>query len=123
MKFRPEHIKPSKENPFAKDLLMRKQYADVLTQIVKHAEDGFTLSINADWGYGKTTFVKMWEAMLQSDEYKTIYFNAWESDFVADPMMALIDGLRNGFETEDLPKYFFLSWFVRRRRHSTWCFR
>lgn len=103
MKFRPEHIKPSKENPFAKDLLMRKQYADVLTQIVKHAEDGFTLSINADWGYGKTTFVKMWEAMLQSDEYKTIYFNAWESDFVADPMMALIDGLRNGFETEDLP--------------------
>ena len=104
MKFRPEHIKPSKENPFAKDLLMRKQYADVLTQIVKHAEDGFTLSINADWGYGKTTFVKMWEAMLQSNEYKTIYFNAWESDFVADPMMALIDGLRNGFETEDLPK-------------------
>ena len=104
MKFRPEHIKPSKENPFAKDLLMRKQYADVLTQIVKHAEDGFTLSINADWGYGKTTFVKMWEAMLQSNEYKTIYFNAWGSDFVADPMMALIDGLRNGFETEDLPK-------------------
>ena len=103
MKFRPEHIKPSKENPFAKDLLMRKQYADVLTQIVKHAEDGFTLSINADWGYGKTTFVKMWEAMLQSEEYKTIYFNAWESDFVADPMMALIDGLRNGFETKDLP--------------------
>ena len=66
--------------------------------------DYFTLSINADWGYGKTTFVKMWEAMLQSNEYKTIYFNAWESDFVADPMMALIDGLRNGFETEDLPK-------------------
>lgn len=103
MKFRPKHIKPSPKNPFGADLLNRKQYADVLTQIVKHAEDGFTLSINADWGYGKTTFVKMWEAMLQSEEYKTIYFNAWESDFVADPMMALIDGLRNGFETKDLP--------------------
>lgn len=102
MKFRPEEIKPTLENPFEADLLERKQYADVLTQIVKNAEDGFTLSINADWGYGKTTFVKMWDAMLQSEGYKTIYFNAWESDFVSEPMMALIDGLRNGYSSKDL---------------------
>lgn len=104
MKLKPNKIEPKPENPFGKDLLNRKQYADVLTQIVKNTEDGFTLSINADWGYGKTTFVKMWEAMLQSEGYKTIYFNAWESDFVADPMMALIDGLRSGFEEQDLPQ-------------------
>lgn len=104
MKLKPQKIEPKTENPFGKDLLNRKQYADVLTQIVKNTEDGFTLSINADWGYGKTTFVKMWEAMLQSEGYKTIYFNAWESDFVAEPMMALIDGLRSGFEEQDLPQ-------------------
>lgn len=104
MKLKPKNIVPKPENPFGKDLLNRKQYADVLTQIVKNTEDGFTLSINADWGYGKTTFVKMWDAMLQSEGYKTIYFNAWESDFVADPMMALIDGLRSGFEEQDLPQ-------------------
>lgn len=103
MQLKSKEIKISKANPFREDLLNREQYANILTQIVKNAEGGFTLSINADWGYGKTTFVKMWEAMLQSEEYKTIYFNAWESDFVADPMMALIDGLRNGFETKDLP--------------------
>jgi hypothetical protein len=104
MKFNPQKIEPKAENPFGKDLLNRKQYADVLTRIIKNTEDGFTLSINADWGYGKTTFVKMWDAMLQSEGYKTIYFNAWESDFVADPMMALIDGLRSGFEEQDLPQ-------------------
>lgn len=104
MKLKPKNIVPKPENPFKDDLLNRKQYADVLTQIVKNTEDGFTLSINADWGYGKTTFVKMWDAMLQSEGYKTIYFNAWESDFVADPMMALIDGLRSGFEEQDLPQ-------------------
>ena len=95
MKFNPQKIEPKAENPFGNDLLNRKQYAEVLTQIVKNTEDGFTLSINADWGYGKTTFVKMWETMLQSEGYKTIYFNAWESDFVSEPMLALIDGLRN----------------------------
>lgn len=95
MKLRPKKIEIPKENPFKHDLLKREQYANVLTQIVENTESGFTLSINADWGYGKTTFVKMWETMLQSEGYKTIYFNAWESDFVADPMMALIDGLVN----------------------------
>lgn len=103
MHLRPKEIEPDQKNPFSKDLLNRKQYADILTQIVKHAEGGFTLSINADWGYGKTTFIKMWEKVLQNEGYYTIYFNAWETDFVADPMMALIDGLRNGFEAKDLP--------------------
>ena len=103
MHLRPKEIEPDQKNPFSKDLLNRKQYADVLTQIVKNTEGGFTLSINADWGYGKTTFIKMWEKILQNEGYQTIYFNAWETDFVADPMMALIDGLRNGFEAKDLP--------------------
>ena len=104
MRLKPKEIVITKEEPFKEDLLNRKQYADVLTQIVKNTEGGFTLSINADWGYGKTTFVKMWKASLQNEGYYTIYFNAWETDFVADPMMALIDGLREGFDSKDLPQ-------------------
>ena len=95
MQLKSKEIKISKANPFREDLLNREQYANTLTQIVKNTEGGFTLSINADWGYGKTTFIKMWDKMLQKKGYKTIYFNAWETDFVADPMMALMDGLRN----------------------------
>lgn len=103
MNLRTKEIVPQPADPFKDDLLNRKCYANVLTNIIKQTGSGFTLSINADWGYGKTTFVKMWEAMLQSEGYKTIYFNAWETDFVADPMLALIDGLRNGIKAEDLP--------------------
>lgn len=109
MKLRPEEIDPKPEDPFAGDLLKREQYAKVLTQIVQNTESGFTLSINADWGYGKTTFVKMWDAMLRRIGYKTIYFNAWESDFVADPMMALIDGIIDSLGkslSEDNRKFF-----------------
>ena len=104
MDLRTKDIKISNENPFEHDLLKRDKYVNNLTQIVKNTKGGFTLSINADWGYGKTTFVKMWEASLQNEGYKTIYFNAWETDFVADPMMALIDGLREGFDSKDLPQ-------------------
>lgn len=104
MNLKTKEIEPKNDLPFKEDLLDRQQYASVLTNIVTNTKDGFTLAVTANWGYGKTTFVKMWEASLQNEGYKTIYFNAWESDFVADPMMALIDGLRSGFEEQDLPK-------------------
>lgn len=105
MKLKPQRITIDPKNPYDGNLLFRnEQAAQALMRIVKNSEGGFTLSINADWGYGKTTFVKMWNIVLQKEGYKTIYFNAWESDFVADPMMALIDGLREGFESKDLPQ-------------------
>lgn len=105
MNIKPQEITIDPNNPYDGNRLFRnEQAAKALTQIVKHTQSGYTLSINADWGYGKTTFVKMWNVELQKEGYKTIYFNAWESDFVADPMMALIDGLREGFESKDLPQ-------------------
>lgn len=105
MNIKPQEITIDPNNPYDGNLLFRnKQAAKALTQIVKHTQSGYTLSINADWGYGKTTFVKMWNVELQKEGYKTIYFNAWESDFVADPMMALIDGFREGFDSKDLPQ-------------------
>lgn len=105
MKLKHETIVPTPKDPFDGNLLFRNENAaTALTRIVENTEGGYTLSINADWGYGKTTFVKMWDLKLQEKGYKTIYFNAWESDFVSDPMMALIDGLRSGFEEQDLPQ-------------------
>lgn len=105
MNIKPQEITIDPNNPYDGNLLFRnEQAAKALTQIVKHTQSGYTLSINADWGYGKTTFVKMWNVELQKEGYKTIYFNAWESDFVADPMMALIDGFREGFDSKDLPQ-------------------
>lgn len=77
MKLKQEDIELSVKNPFDGDILFRnKTSADVLTQILKHTKGGFTLSVNADWGYGKTTFVKMWEIALRKEGYTTIYFNA-----------------------------------------------
>ncbi len=105
MNIKPKEIIIDPNNPYDGNRLFRnEQAAKALTQIVKHTQSGYTLSINADWGYGKTTFVKMWNVELQKEGYKTIYFNAWESDFVADPMMALIDGFREGFDSKDLPQ-------------------
>ena len=78
MQLRTQEISITKEAPFKEDLLNREECAKILTQIVQHTEGGFTLSINADWGYGKTTFVKMWEKVLQNrlraDHYRAKHY-------------------------------------------------
>lgn len=54
-------------NTFDNDLLDRKQVAINLTNIIKFKSDLKVLAIDSSWGTGKTTFVKMWEYMLDND--------------------------------------------------------
>ncbi|KOS08110.1 hypothetical protein AM493_20205 [Flavobacterium akiainvivens] len=94
MSLRHSDIVIDENNPFANCKLERKKYADVLTQIVKAYDTGFVLAINNKWGTGKTTFVKMWQATLELQKYKAIYFNAWENDFEDNALTALMGELK-----------------------------
>ena len=92
MRIKPVQIDTPQGDPFANDKLERKQYAKILTSLIENADDGFTMSIDAEWGNGKTTFVRMWQTYLQQEGYTTIYINAWENDFyTADPFAVLIN--------------------------------
>lgn len=82
------------ENPFKNCRLKRQSYAEALTSIIKSYADGFVMSINNEWGTGKTTFVKMLQAHLTKEGLSTIYFNAWEHDFEGNPLTAIISELK-----------------------------
>lgn len=89
------------ESPFANDALDRQKHAEILTSVVNsYSETGCVLAINGKWGTGKTTFVNMWRALLIQNGYKTLYFNAWESDYMDDPLVALISEIR-GLNADD----------------------
>lgn len=77
-------------NPFVNCKLDREKYADILTSVIDSNRDGFVLAIDGKWGTGKSTFVKMWQRKMADYEYKTLYFNAWENDFVSEPMVGLL---------------------------------
>ena len=73
-------IEISEQDPFANDKLERKPFANVLTTIINlYSDKGCVLSINGEWGSGKTTFIKMWQQQLKNNGYRTIYFNAWKT--------------------------------------------
>ena len=83
------------DNPFQNDLFDRKTIAENFMKIFKTDEEGIILSIDSAWGTGKTTFIKMWEMMINNsneykDKYETFYFNAWENDYIQDPLLAIL---------------------------------
>lgn len=90
----PNHLSEM-DYDFSNCILGRKQYADILTQIIKHyCGMGAVLSINGEWGIGKTTFIRMWKNDLDKQGYKTLYFNAWDADYIDDPLIALLGELK-----------------------------
>lgn len=100
-----EDIIINQGNPFANCKLGREPYANILSSIVDSYAKGFVLAINGEWGVGKTTFVKMWRQKLENEGHKTIYFNAWENDFVSEPMVGILGELKS-LITSGLEKHF-----------------
>lgn len=101
MNLRFKEIEPNIYDPFKDCKLQRKQYADILESIIKTEHNGCVVALNGEWGTGKTTFVKMWELQLKNNGYKALYFNAWETDFVTDPLIALVGSLKSIYLSEE----------------------
>lgn len=90
-----QEIKILDDDPFINDKLNRKPLAETMTDIVTfYGKSGCVLALNGEWGSGKTTFVNMWKKMLLNNDFKTLYFNAWTSDFSNDPLIAMIAELK-----------------------------
>ena len=86
-------------NPFLNDLLNRKESIEILTHIFGSIEGPCTMVVDAPWGAGKTTFIRLWHQYLSNNKFTVIRFNAWENDFYDDPFIALCAELSSGQNT------------------------
>lgn len=76
---------------FKNDRLDRKDAIENLSHLIVSTKEALTLSINADWGAGKTTFVKLWQKYLKKEHsVNSIYFSAWEDDFSKEPLISIL---------------------------------
>ena len=95
IRIKPREIEVPRDDPFKNDLLERKQSVEILTQLVGSFEGPCVLAINASWGTGKTTFLRIWAQYLRKNKFPVVEFNAWENDFAEDPFIALSSELTN----------------------------
>nr|WP_315484135.1 P-loop NTPase fold protein [uncultured Undibacterium sp.] len=86
------------------DFLGRRQDAQYLGNFLssrfqlKPKEPGFVLAVDGEWGFGKSFMIKRWQEELAFQNCPTVFFNAWENDYVGDPLLAFISELDTGLQ-------------------------
>jgi hypothetical protein len=81
--------------PCPEDKLGRDKEIENLSPVLLNAKAPLVFALDAPWGGGKTTFIKLWQHYLaqESQQKVSLYLNAWESDFSEDPLIPLLSAL------------------------------
>lgn len=73
------------DSPAEEDLFNIKNYVDGLTRFISECKTPMTISLQGNWGTGKTSIMKQVESKLDSEKIKSIFFNTWQySQFNSD---------------------------------------
>lgn len=96
IRVQPRMVEVPEDEPFRNDLLNLKESAETLTSLIETVEGPCVMGIDAPWGAGKTTFLKMWAQHMRNQEFPVVELDAWETDFAQDPFIALATELEAG---------------------------
>jgi len=88
------------ETPFKDDFWGREALAERLTDYVSRLHVSATIAIDAEWGAGKSWFVQNWKAKLEQDQFKVIYLNAFNQDYVDDPFLTISMEIANAIKQD-----------------------
>ena len=76
--------------------------------IVSGQERPLTICLNGEWGSGKTFFLTRFAENYnkRKPEGRAVYFNAWQDDFLDDPLLAIISQLQRVVKNESESKLY-----------------
>lgn len=88
------------------DKLGRKKDADILTKVLlrrygglknKPNHSSYVINVNAEWGAGKTYFIKRWSEDLKHT-HPVVYIDAWSNDFMDSPIITVLAEIKEQLE-------------------------
>ncbi|GAA3859453.1 KAP family P-loop NTPase fold protein [Celeribacter arenosi] len=93
---------------FAKhDILSRERESRNLSELVENIDEPLVIALDGAWGSGKSFFLKCWvgaHKIENKGKATTIYFDAFENDFLDDPLIGLTGVLADRMEKAKKPK-------------------
>ena len=92
---KPAEVAVPEDDPFKNDRLDRRQTAEALSRFIGVIDGPCVVSLDAEWGMGKTTFLRMWQAHLHDQGFPVVMFNAWDNDFANEPFLAISEEIQS----------------------------
>lgn len=80
--------------------LSKADLSQRLTTLYSKLDHGTVAILQGRWGSGKSTFARKWLRTLDADGFGTIYFDAFENDYIPDPFVALNATLLRKFDSQ-----------------------
>ena len=96
-RIQPQPIKIPEDNPFQYDLLDRKEAVETLTRLIGANQGPCVLAVDAPWGAGKTTFLKMWAQYLRNQEFPVVEFQCLGNGFLRGPFYGALRRIDRGY--------------------------
>ncbi|WP_022662491.1 KAP family P-loop NTPase fold protein [Paucidesulfovibrio longus] len=82
------------DKPWEKDQLDRQTQIAPLERLLLSVTDRpMTLALDSGWGTGKSSLLAMWSASLRKKGHPCVLFNAWNTDYAVDPLVAFVEEL------------------------------
>ncbi len=78
---------------FEKDALNRKSFGESLLNLLVRSSDELVISLDGQWGEGKSTFVKMWQGLLSENKIPNIYIDAFANDYIDDAFISVASAI------------------------------
>jgi hypothetical protein len=85
------------------DLLNRRPLGQKLTDLVDRINQPLVIALDGGWGSGKSHFLKLWAGAHKKElggKAEAIYFDAFEHDYLDDPLVSLVSRLTTENATE-----------------------
>jgi hypothetical protein len=94
---------------FADDLLDLLKFAKQLESFLdverSYVSGSLVVSLNAPFGAGKTAFLEMWKDEIETrqsdDKPRVILLNAWEGDFLGQPLFSIVSSIERAIGAGD----------------------
>ena len=88
----------AEDDAFKNDVLDRQPFGEALLNIVTRSKEELVVSIDGQWGEGKTTFVKTWRGLLAEHKIPSIYIDAFANDYSDDAFIAIASDITDFIE-------------------------
>ncbi len=82
------------------DALQREEFGNSLLNLITRTNEELVICLDAPWGEGKTTFVKMWQNLIKENDIYSIYFDAFANDYIDDAFIAIASHMVTFIEQE-----------------------
>ncbi len=94
----------NENDSFENDLFDRRPFGESLLNVVERSNGELVISLDGQWGEGKTTFVKMWQGLLNESDIPNIYVDAFTNDYVDDAFISIASAITSYVDNNSADK-------------------